>query len=62
MTDNFIQLQEDNILRLEIKDSEGKPTGEHLEFDLEDIELPLIYQEIIENDKKFVFAKQVTIA
>lgn len=52
MTDNFIQLNNDNILRLEIVDSKGVSTGEHLEFDLEDIELPLKYQELIEEDKK----------
>ena len=39
--ENFIQLKKDNILRIGIKDSNGKDTGEHLEFDLEDIELPL---------------------
>lgn len=38
---NFIQLKKDNILRIGIMDAEGNPTGEHLEFDLEDIELPL---------------------
>ena len=52
MTDNFIQLKKDNIVRIGIKDSEGKDTGEHLEFDLEDIELPLKYQECIEKHKK----------
>ena len=40
MTD-FIQLKKDNILRIGIKDIEGNDTGEHLEFDMEDIELPL---------------------
>lgn len=39
--ENFIQLKKDNILKIGIKDSEGNDTGEHLEFDLEDIELPL---------------------
>lgn len=39
--ENFIQLKKDNILRIGIKDSNGIPTGEHLEFDVEDIELPL---------------------
>ena len=39
--ENFIQLKKDNILKIRIKDSEGNYTGEHLEFDLEDIELPL---------------------
>lgn len=52
MTDNFIQLNKDDILRLGIKTSDGKETGEYLEFDLEDIELPLKYQELIEKDKK----------
>ena len=40
MTD-VIQLKKNNILRIGIKDSNGIDTGEHLEFDLEDIELPL---------------------
>jgi hypothetical protein len=40
MTD-VIQLKKDNILRIGIKDANGVETGEHLEFDLEDIELPL---------------------
>lgn len=38
---DFIQLKKDSILRIGIKDSKGNDTGEHLEFDLEDIELPL---------------------
>lgn len=40
MTD-FIQLKKDTILRIGIKDAKGNDTGEHLEFDMEDIELPL---------------------
>lgn len=52
MTDNFIQLNKRDILRLGIKDENGEITGEVLEFDLEDIELPLRYQELIEKDKK----------
>jgi hypothetical protein len=40
MTD-VIQLKKDNILRIGIKDSNGVVLNEHLEFDLEDIELPL---------------------
>jgi hypothetical protein len=52
MTDNFIQLKEDNILRLKIKTKDGKDTGNTLEFDLEDIEMPLKYQEMLEQDKK----------
>ena len=52
MTDNFIQLNKDNVLRLKIKTNDGIETGEVLEFDLEDIELPLKYQEVLEKDKK----------
>lgn len=52
MTDNFIQLNKSDVLRLEIRTEEGKDTGEYLEFDLGDIELPLRYQDLIEKDKK----------
>lgn len=52
MTENFIQLKKSDVLRLGIKTEDGKDTGEYLEFDLEDIELPLKYQELIEKDKK----------
>ena len=52
MKDNFIHLNESNILRLGIKTADGKDTGEYLEFDLEDIELPLKYQDLLEQEKK----------
>jgi hypothetical protein len=52
MTDNFIQLGKSDEIRLKIKTSEGEYTGEELIFDLEDIELPLKYQELTERDKK----------
>lgn len=51
-SDNYIQLKENkDILRLKIKDVEGNDTGNYLEFNLEDIELPLRYQELLEKDK-----------
>ena len=50
--ENFIQLKKDNILRIGIKDSEGNDTGEHLEFDLEDINLPLRLNECDEKHRK----------
>jgi len=50
--ENVIKLNRDNILRLKIETVDGKDTGEYLEFDLEDIELPLKYQELLEEDKK----------
>lgn len=52
MTDNIIKLSADSALRLKIQTEEGKPTGEVLEFQLDDIELPLRYQELLEKDKK----------
>ena len=52
MKDNYIQLNKEEILKLEIRENDGTPTGEFLEFDLEDIELPLKFQELIEKDKK----------
>lgn len=52
MTDNIIQLKKDNVVRLAIETDKGEKTGEYLEFDLDDIELPLTYQEMIEKDKK----------
>lgn len=52
MTENFIQLGKSDVLRLDIRTEDGKETGEYLEFDLGDIELPLKYQDLIEKDKK----------
>lgn len=52
MTDDFIKLNKSDVLRLGIKTEDGVDTGEYLEFDLEDIELPLRYQDLIERDKK----------
>jgi len=48
MTDNYIQLQGDkDLLTLKIKTDKGELTGEELVFDLQDIELPLIYQDML---------------
>lgn len=52
MTDNTIKLSKDNILRLKIETNDGKETGEYLEFDLEDLDLLLRYQDLVEKDKK----------
>lgn len=38
---DYIQLKKNNILKIGIKDSDGKDTGNYLEFDLEDIDLSL---------------------
>lgn len=52
MKEKYITLGTDDTLRLGIRDFDGNETGEYLEFDLEDIELPLRYQELMELDKK----------
>ena len=50
--EKYIKLNEDNTLKLGIQTCDGKSTGEYLEFSLDDLELPLRYQELIEKDKK----------
>lgn len=52
MENNTIKLNKSNSLKLGIQDENGKDTGEYLEFFLDDIELPLRYQELLEKDKK----------
>lgn len=52
--EDFIQLKKDNLVRIGIKDQYGNDTGKKLVFDIEDIELPLKYQEMIERHKKNV--------
>ena len=52
MTDNIIQIKSNNVRRLKIIDIDGKDTGDYLEFQVDDIELPLKYQEITEKLKK----------
>lgn len=53
MTDNFIQLKRDeDLLRFIIKDENGNDTGNYLEFNLQDIELPIRLQTLAEEDKK----------
>lgn len=47
-----IGLKNENILKFEIVDEKGNSTGNYLEFDLEDVELPFRYQTIDERLKK----------
>ena len=49
---DFIQLKKDSILRIGIKDSEGNDTGEHLEFDMEDINLATRLNDCDEKHRK----------
>lgn len=39
--ENFIQIKKSNIVKIGIKDENGVDTGEHLEFDMESVDLPL---------------------
>ena len=52
MIDNYIQIKEKNTIILGIKDKEGNDTGEVLKFQMNDINLPLRYQELLEKDKR----------
>lgn len=52
MMDNYIQLKKNNVIKIGIKDAEGNDTGNYLEFDLEDISLPLRIQQLEEEHKK----------
>lgn len=52
MTDNYIQLKKDDLLRIKIIDADGNDTGETLTFDIMDIELQLRLQECYRLHKK----------
>lgn len=52
MTDNYIQLKKDDLLRIKIIDADGNDTGEVLTFDIMDIELQLRLQECYRLHKK----------
>ena len=52
MNNDFIKLKKSSILKIGIKDSDGNDTGEHLEFDLEDINLPLRLNDCDEKHRK----------
>ena len=49
---NTIRLEEDEILQFEITDKVGNPTGEYLEFNMNDISLPLKYRDLVLKDKE----------
>ncbi len=58
-----IKLAKSNVLRFEIVTNEGEKTGNYLEFDLEDIELPLkINQSDINHQKNLQWLKMQYIA
>lgn len=47
-----INLKKEDVLKVKIYDEEGKDTGNYLEFDLQDVELPLRIQKIQDDHKK----------
>lgn len=50
--ENYIQLKREDILKIGIRDENGNDTGEFLEFDLQDMTLPLRLQQLGEEHKK----------
>lgn len=47
MTENYVQIDDSEIVRFKIKTKDGKDTGNELTFNINDIELPLLYQDMI---------------
>ena len=59
-----IQLKQDNLLKIGIKNAEGKDTGEIITIDLEDIKLPLRCQEsekMIKDNNRWFQAQRMII-
>ena len=59
-----IQLKQDNLLKIGIKNAEGKDTGEIITIDLEDLKLPLRCQEsekMIKDNNKWLQAQRIMI-
>ena len=59
-----IQLEQDNLFKIGIKNAEGKDTGEIITIDLEDIKLPLRCQEsekMIKDNNKWLQAQRIMI-
>lgn len=61
--ENKIKLKENGIIRVDIYDKLDNYTGNYLTFDLEDVELPLRYQNMVdEHYKNFNWVKQMITA
>ena len=59
-----IQLKQDNLFKIGIKNAEGKDTGEIITIDLEDIKLPLRCQEsekMIKDNNRWFQAQRIMI-
>ena len=44
--EDFIQIKEENVLRIKVKDKDGKDTGLVITFDLQDVDLPLRFNKM----------------
>lgn len=49
--ENTIQLKQKNLVKFKILDEDGKDTGDYLEFDTGDVDLPFRWQEFAEQSK-----------
>lgn len=49
---NTITIDKDDTLEFEITDKDGNPTGDYLEFNMNDISLPLRYRDLVFKDKE----------
>ncbi len=47
-----IKLKKRDVIKVQIEDENGNDTGNYLEFDLQDVSLPLKFQQAIEEHKK----------
>lgn len=59
-----IQLKQDNLFKMSIKNAEGEDTGEIITIDLEDIKLPLRCQEsekMIKDNNRWLQAQRIMI-
>lgn len=59
-----IQLKQDNLFKIGIKNAEGEDTGEIITIDLEDLKLPLRCQEsekMIKDNNKWLQAQRIMI-
>lgn len=50
--EDFIQMKEENVIRVGIKDKDGNDTGLIIKFDLQDIDLPLKFNKMEAMHKK----------
>ena len=50
--EDFIQIKEENVIRIGVQDKDGKDTGLVIVFDLQDVDLPLRFNKMEGMHKK----------